>query len=253
MRILEYFRKTIAYQVFVYSKEWKRTGLIMLMDIFFFSLLFAAAKIFDYIFMNNESLFIGALWGYLLLLIYFLIIIAFYSFFKYCIMEFLSTKKIEAKIDMHELRRFYLYNCITVFILLTLFISFATFFTVSLISVLKQTALIIFLGIFACASYYFMIVSHILFNKYSLKELPQKVYETVHWKLIAQWISWNVLFIILFFIVYLLLFMILRISATNLSLFYILNLIIFVIIIVQAYVLLYWNRIYLFLKISTKS
>ncbi len=252
MKLPEYFKKTTAYHVFIFSKEWKRTGLIMLMDIFFFLLLFAAAKIFDYIFVNNESLFAGTWLGYVLLLVYFLFIIALYSLFKYCIMEFITSKKIEAQINMRELGRLYLYNAITMLIILALFISLATFFTVSLISVLRQAAVMIFLVVFACASYYFMIVSHILYKKYTLTELPQKVYETFQWKSLAQWIGWNILFIALFFIIYLLLFMILRMTATNLLLFYILNLIMFIILVAEMYALLYWNRLYLFLKINTK-
>ncbi|MFA6888083.1 MAG: hypothetical protein WC254_01145 [Candidatus Woesearchaeota archaeon] len=252
MKILNDIKKTTAYQVFIYSKEWKKTGLIILMDIFFFSLLFAAAKIFDYAFTQNEALVTGTWIGYILLLVYFLSIIAVYSFFKYCIIQFLNNNKIEAKINAKELGKFYVYNCISLFILLTAFISLTTFFTVSLISILKQAALVIFLIVFISASYYFMTVSHILFKKYPLKELPPKVYETVHWKFIAQWIGWNILFVFTFFIIYLFLFMILQMSGTTLTLFYVLNLLMFIIITIQAYVLLYWNRLYLFLKINTK-
>ncbi len=246
------WNKTTAYSVFQHIKEWKKTGMIVLMDILFFGILFGAAKIFDTLFTSNEELFTGTIAGYGFLLGYFLIITTAYAFFKYAILQLMNSTQLEIKVTKAFLP-FLLYTIISATILLTVFIAGTTFFAVSLITVLKQTALILFIVLYGIAVYFFISVSHFLLitEKVKLQDIPERVSGLFSWKFIVQWIAWNLVFFCIYAIIYLVLFMIVQVTTDNLLLFVLMNIIVFLFIVIAGYFLVFWNRLYLFLRLKS--
>ena len=245
-------KSTTAYKAIFFFKNWNRSGIIALCDFLFVLILFVLAKIFDAIFMNNESLYVGTAYGYFLLLAYIFIIIAVYSISKWCIVEFMNNEKIEARIDMKHISVFFLYNFIALISIAILGITGITFFSTALISILKQTALTTFIIFFTLASYLFVQASHVFFlTEKNITLIPEKVYANISWKLIGRWLGWNCAAIGIFFIVYMLLFLILRTTTEYFIMFFIMNLIIFIAVVGAAYFLMFWNRTYLYLTLKS--
>lgn len=246
------WKQSTAYAVFLCCKEWKKTGMMLLMDVLFVGILFAAARMFDYMFTSNEAFFIGTWLGYGFLLLYFLIIVAAYSFFKYAVLQLMKSTELKIKITK-DILQFFVYTLISAGILIVTFVVLATFFAVSLVAVVKQTALVLFIVLYGIGSYFFMSASHVLFmtQKPALKQIPKKVYEAFSWKFAVQWLGWNLLFVSIFAVIYFLLFLIVHATTENILLFVSMNIFVFIVLIIGAYFFLFWNRMYLFLRLKS--
>lgn len=243
---------------------------MFLFDILFGLCLFAATKLFDMIFLRNETAFIGTAGGYLLLLGYFLVIVLAHSFFKYCLFDCFQqieqSKKEETKqktkFTFENGGIFYAWNLMMYSVLGLGGGALYLFFAVSLITVLKQPALIILALALSIGGYFFVQTSHIVFfqnnfknKELSLKQIPKKVWQSWEAKRVSRWIGWNLLWGFAFFAIYFLLYLgVMTVAqkaatdATAMTEFYVLNVIIFVFLVLVCYFLLLWNRIYLFLS-----
>ncbi len=271
------FKKTTCYHVFSAIKKWKITATIFLFDVLFGVCLFAAAKLFDTIFEQNETAFVGTAGGYLLLLGYFLIIVFVHSFFKYCLFD--CFREIEKNKNGRELEKtaekftfkrvgiFYAWNLMTYSLLGSGGGVLYLFFVISLVDVLKQPALIVLGLTLILGGYLFVQTSHLIFfenqfknKELSLKQIPRRVWQDWELKTIGRWIAWNVFFVFVFFVVYFLLYLgivsLAQKAETNtaaMNEFYLLNIIIFGFLVLYCYFLILWNRVYLLITFSNSQ
>lgn len=267
------FKKTTGYLVFSTIKRWKIFVTLFLFDLLFAVCLFAFAKLFDTFFAAYETQIVGSILGYVLLLVYFLALVFAHSFFKYCLFDVFDeinalhicqeheekkTKK--TRFSFAFLGRFYLYNLSIYGVLGLVFFALYLFFAVSLVTVLKQPAIVLLILLFGVGGYLFVQFSHLVFFKNKeipFQEIPKTIWLHITGKKIGNWISWNLFFVAIFFVLYFILFLgvsnLAQKAATDpnaFTLFYVLNVVIFVLLVLFCYFLLTWNRIYLLLRFA---
>lgn len=254
-------KHSTGYMLFSYLKKWRILLFMLLFDILFVISLYAAATLFDTFFSIYEASMVGSWQGYISLLLYFFVVVFSYSFFKYCILDFLDvisggTKK---KFTFERFKEFYLYNLIMLFLLLCIFLGITFFFSVALIDLLKTAGVQVFVILFLFFSYVFVQMSHAVFmhNKTHLQNIHKDVIKQFSWKFFFRYIFWNVIFAIIFFTVYIILFLLVgKLSGKALvgqgwyTAFYVLNIFIFVFLVLFLYFFVIWNRLYLYVAVK---
>lgn len=244
----------------MYKKSWKPILLIVLFDALFFLSLFSAAKLFDVIFISNEQALVGSWMGYVLFFLYFAVVVLVYSFFKYCVVDFLDQwSGTQKKFDFSRLLPFIQYNMIVFFIFLAVSLTLTFFFLIALTPLLKQPALFVFSALILCFWYLFVQASHAIFfqrKEFLLSAIPKKALQLFSFQNIGKWLGWNLLYILVVFLLYLGLFFILKQVAQNPSqytLFYLLNVILFIFLALASYLFVFWNRMYLYVVFSERK
>ena len=255
------YKKTIGWQIFSNFKKWRIMGSMLFFDVLFFVSLFSGAKIFDIIFLQYETTIVGSIWGYLLFIVYFGWIVFAYSFFKYCTFDSLEQlASAQKKFEFNALWKFYVYNLIALSVLGIVLLAVIMFFSVSLVTVIKKPSMIIFYSVFLAGGYMFIQTSHAVFAKKKetlLKELPKETWKLLSLIRVRNWVGWNTCFLALLIIIYATFFFAVAslmqkasIDQSFMQIFYIVNAVIFAILVIISYLLIVWNRIYLFFVIS---
>ncbi len=252
------FKKTTGYLLFSRLKQWKVLLPMLFFDFLFFISLYSVATVFDTIFGMYENALVGSWKGYLLFLLYMGVVVFAYSFFKYCVLYFMMIFWDGEKehFTFSRLKDLYVYDLLTFFVFLSIFLTLVFFFSAALVEVLKQPAVPLFIAVFLVIAYLFLQISHTVFiikKDIPLKDIPKTVWGIMSWKFFGHLLSWNVVFGILFFLIYGVLFIFLReamqrfmIGQNWVFIVYGLNVLIFLLFVLCGYFFLLWNRLYLY-------
>jgi len=254
---------SVGYKIFPLLRQWKLLSLMALFDALFFVAVYAFASFFDIILKVYETDLSGSWKAYLLLLVYFILLVSAYSFFKYSLLTFVDDLFIgkNKTFSFGRFKTFFLYNTILLFVLTTVFLFLVFFFSVSLAPVLKKTGISLFTLLFLMFSYVFVQMSHAVFmqKKTDVQKIPYAVWGMFSWIFFFSYALWNLAFAALFFLIFgLLLFALQQISGQTLVGqgwyigFYGLNVLVFLFILCSLYFFIVWNRLYLYSVVNNK-
>ncbi len=256
-------KEMLGYNTLQQFRNVRSLLLMAFFDMLFFASLYAAASLFDAFFIIYQTELIGTWKGIISLTVYFLLVIFAYSFFKYCVLHFLSgiygdkTKKL----SFVRLKNIYIYNIYMFFVLIGIFIGALFFFTVALETVFQQTILQAFFVLYTLFVVFFIQTSHAIFfqNKNLLIQLiPARV-----WKYRSHFVcylGWNTVFIASFLAVFLIFGLLMEYTGQQALasqnwyiVFFIFNIITLLYIIATSYFLIVWNRMYIYALIQKKK
>ena len=156
-------KKTVFYEVCSSIKKHPKNFLfIALFHLLFFGAIYAVAQLFTSILKGITPSLISLIILFILFIAYILLLLFLYSFFKYCIIDFVSSFIKKWKYGFRRLGRFYLLNISIFPILIVLFLAIHLILSYAFGSFYKYIALVFFV-LFAFFSYAFMNIAHSLF------------------------------------------------------------------------------------------
>ena len=247
-----------AKNAMIFLKQWKVLFKVVLVDLFYVLTLFCLATFFDIIFVNYEAVLVGSIYGYVLFLTYFAVVVFSYSFFKYCFFDlFEEFQGKKQNLGFTALPAFYGLNFIFLFAALIIFLVLYFFFSIALVDVLKKGAVPLLFILFGLGGYLLLQASHVVFSKkkkFAVLETLKEAKTMLSFSAVGKWVFWNVLFALCGLIVYFIIFYFIAktgqtaaTDATAMTIFTMLNIGLFVLFVLFSYFLVLWNRIYLFL------
>ena len=247
-----------AKKTFFFLRQWKVLFKVILVDVFYILTLFCLATFFDIIFVNYESVLVGSIYGYVLFLAYFAVVVFSYSFFKYCFFDlFEEFQGKKQNIDFTSLPAFYGQNFVFLFAVFILFLILYFFFSIALVDVLKKGAVLVLFTIFGIGGYLLLQASQVIFSKkkkFAVLETMKEAKRLLSFSVIGKWVFWNILFAVCAFVVYLVVFYFIaktgQTAATDaaaMTIFTVLNAALFLFFVLFSYFLILWNKLYLFL------
>jgi hypothetical protein len=230
---------------------------IFFFDALFFISLYAAASLFDTFFLQYQAMLIGSWKGIVSLLIYFLVVIFAYCFFKFCVLHFVAFLLGEKRtLNFERFKGFYIFNVILILVSLTSFLLIVMGLFISLEELFKIGAIQLCVVVFTAGFYLFIQTSHTVYFESKailLKDIPKKVISLLEVKELGSLLLWNLGFVLLFAVVFALLgFFMEHAGEQALAsqgwgiIFFGANIVMVLYLFLVSYFFLFWNRLYLF-------